>query len=321
MCSLFCPVLQRISVSLHPVRHPTYYAPAFRREGVLKLADVGQETTGMVRFCMNEMTTYRWSFEEDVHNYAAAGIDAVSVWRQKLSDYGEEKGIELLQEAGLKVASMLWAGGFTGSDGRSYKESVADAREAVRVAAALRAGCLVLYSGGRGGHTINHAKRLLRNAINELLPSADEFGVTLAIEPMHAGCAAEWTFLTDLCDTESLIDEFGTGSLKLAFDTYHFGYDSSVVDRLPALLPKLAIVQLGDAKMTPNGEQNRCRLGEGVLPLSTFVRALRDHNYQGYCDVELMGEEVENSDYAELIRHSKSTFDSWQTDPIIPRRS
>ena len=78
----------------------------------------------MVRFCMNEMTTYRWSFEEDVQHYSAAGIGGISVWRQKLSDYGEEKGIELLREFRLDVASVLWAGGFTGSDGRSYKESI-----------------------------------------------------------------------------------------------------------------------------------------------------------------------------------------------------
>lgn len=267
----------------------------------------------MVRFCMNEMTTYRWSFEEDVHHYAAAGIQAISVWRQKLSDYGEEKGIELLQETGLEVASLLWAGGFTGSDGRSYKESVADAREAVRVAAALHAGCLVLYSGGRGGHTTNHARRLLRNALNDLLPVAEEFHLTLAVEPMHAGCAAEWTFLTDLKDTESLLEEFHSPRLKLAFDTYHFGYDETVLERLPHLLPKLAIVQLGDAKMKPNGEQNRCRLGEGVLPLSHFVAALDRHGYDGFCDVELMGEEIENSDYAELLRHSKQTFEGWQS--------
>jgi sugar phosphate isomerase/epimerase len=260
---------------------------------------------------MNEMTTYRWSFEKDVHQYSAAGITGISVWRQKLSDYGEEKGIELLQEVGLDVASVLWAGGFTGSDGRSYKESVADAREAIRVGAALDAGCLVLYSGPRGGHTVNHAKRLLRGALNDLLPIADEFGVTLAIEPMHAGCAAEWTFLTDLRDTEALIDEFATPSLKMAFDTYHFGYDTGVLERLPSLLPKLAIVHLGDAKVTPNGEQNRCRLGDGVLPLSTFVGALKHHGYEGYCDVELMGEEIENSDYSELLRHSKAIFDQW----------
>lgn len=265
----------------------------------------------MVRFCMNEMTTYRWSFEEDVHHYAEAGVAGISVWRQKLSDFGEEKGIELLQETGLEVASLLWAGGFTGSDGRTYKESVADAREAIRVAAALRAGCLVLFSGARGGHTVNHARRLLRGAIRDLLPSAEEFGVTLAIEPMHSACAADWTFLTDWNDTESLVDEFATPRFKLAFDSYHFGYDPELLERLPSLVAKLAIVQLGDARVCPCGEQNRCRLGDGVLPLAQLVRRLQELNYDGYCDVELMGEEIETCDYAELLRHSKNTFDSW----------
>ena len=86
----------------------------------------------MERLSMNEMTTYRWSFEEDVNNYVAAGVCGIGVWRQKLSDFGEEKGIELVRDSGLKVSSLLWAGGFTGSEGRSYKESIDDAKEAIQ---------------------------------------------------------------------------------------------------------------------------------------------------------------------------------------------
>ena len=75
----------------------------------------------MPRLSINEITTYRWSFEDDVARYAAAGIPAIGVWRQKLSDYGEEKGVELLADSPLAVSNLLWAGGFTGSDGRSYR--------------------------------------------------------------------------------------------------------------------------------------------------------------------------------------------------------
>ena len=84
----------------------------------------------MAILSMNETTTYRWSFEEDVAQYAAAGIPAIGVWRQKLSDCGQSRGIELLAQKGLKVSHLLWAGGFTGSDGRTFRESVDDAREA-----------------------------------------------------------------------------------------------------------------------------------------------------------------------------------------------
>ena len=51
----------------------------------------------MDRVSISEVTTYRWSFEEDVQNYVGAGISGIGVWRQKLSDFGEEKGVELIQ--------------------------------------------------------------------------------------------------------------------------------------------------------------------------------------------------------------------------------
>ena len=57
----------------------------------------------MALLSISETTTFRWSFEEDVTNYAAAGIPAIGVWRHKLSDFGESKGIELLAETGLRV--------------------------------------------------------------------------------------------------------------------------------------------------------------------------------------------------------------------------
>jgi len=72
-------------------------------------------------------------------NPIAAGIPAIGVWRQKLADFGEEKGIELLADSGLSVSNLLWAGGFTGSDGHTYRESLNDAAEAIRLAAALNA--------------------------------------------------------------------------------------------------------------------------------------------------------------------------------------
>ena len=49
----------------------------------------------MGQLSINELTTYRWSFEEDVRNYAAAGITSIGVWRQKLSDFGEEKPLAI----------------------------------------------------------------------------------------------------------------------------------------------------------------------------------------------------------------------------------
>ena len=51
----------------------------------------------MAVLSMNELTTFRWSFDEDVENYAAAGYSAMGVWRQKVSDFGEERAADLSQ--------------------------------------------------------------------------------------------------------------------------------------------------------------------------------------------------------------------------------
>ena len=263
----------------------------------------------MARLSINEVTTYRWSFEEDVLNYRAANIDAIGVWRQKLADFGEDKGADLLAENGMHVSNLLWAGGFTGSDGHTYRDSLRDAAEAVRLAGALKADCLVVYTGGRNGHTQNHARRLFLGALGELLPMAAELGVTLAVEPMHQDCAEDWTFLTSLEGASDLLAAVDHPRLKLVFDTYQFGSDADICTQLRSLANRIAIVHLGDSRALPEPEQNRLCPGRGNLPLADIVRALTQGGYDGYYDVELMGEDIEAADYRDIIASSKQAYD------------
>ena len=259
----------------------------------------------MDRLSINEVTTYRWSFEDDVVNYRAAGIPAIGVWRQKVTDFGDEKAIELLTESGLKVSSLLWAGGFTGSDGRSFRDSIADGAEALRLAGALRAPTLVVYSGARNGHTQKHVRRLFANGLIQLLPLAEELNVTMVVEPMHPLFAGDCTYLTSLEETCDLVSTVGSPLVKLVFDTYHFGYASDVQDELRRIAPQIGLVHLADAAGPPAGEQNRLPLGEGILPLSEIVATLADCGYQGFFDVELFGESIEGIDYHKLVADTR----------------
>jgi sugar phosphate isomerase/epimerase len=175
------------------------------------------------------------------------------------------------------------------------------------MAAQLNAPALIVYSGPRAGHTHNHARRLLANALKDLLPLAQQQGVTLALEPMHAQCAHEWTFLTSMEDTVHLIEEFEHPNLKLAFDTYCFGLDSVIVDSMANLVPHLAVVQLGDARHDPDGEQERCPLGAGVIPLDRIMLSLTEAGYDGFFEIKLMGQEIETADYLQLLQTSRET--------------
>ncbi len=262
----------------------------------------------MARLSINELTTYRWSFEEDVTNYAAAGIPAIGVWREKLTDFGEEKALELLRESGLSVSHLLWAGGFTGADGRPFRDSVDDGIEAIRQAGLLRCPTLVVYTGPRGGHTHNHARRLIRQAFEQLIPHAEEHGVTLAVEPMHPAVAPDWTMVAGLDEAIAWLDLLGSSQIGIVFDTFHLGFDEGVTAKLSAIADRIALVQLGDTRAVPDGEPNRCRLGEGVLPLGELVTALQQAGYTGDYDVELLGDDLCDVDYHELIAHSQEAF-------------
>jgi sugar phosphate isomerase/epimerase len=289
---------------------------------------------------MNQVTTYRWTLEEDIHYYREAGYEAIGVWRQKLDDYdeligdeligdeiigdelarfgmagnskaekGAEPGVDLIAESGLRVTNLQWAGGFTGSDGRSYSESIEDAVTAVRLAGRLGAGCLVIYSGGRNHHTIGHARRLLEMAMDRLLELAEPADVVLAVEPMHAACASDWTFLTEIESAIHLIEHFSSPNLKLVLDTYHFGHDRDMLDRLADLVPYIALVQLGDRRHCHTPDQERCSLGSGDVPLADIVHGLLAAGYNGDFDVELSGSDIEMVDYTQLLLESRQYFD------------
>ena len=60
----------------------------------------------MAQIAMNELTTFRWSFDEDVRQYVAANYDGIGIWRQKLADFGEEKGSELVRDSQIEVSSL-----------------------------------------------------------------------------------------------------------------------------------------------------------------------------------------------------------------------
>lgn len=264
----------------------------------------------MAELSISDTTTFRWSLEEDAARYSAAGITALGVWRHKLSDCGAAEARALLDRHGLKVSHLFWAGGFTGNDGRSYRESIEDAADAIRAAAVLDCPVLSVFSGPRAGHTHNHARRLVQGALAELAPMAAESGVTLAVEPMHPGCAAQWTFLNSLDDALGLLDGVARPNVKLVLDTYHLGFEGGLAERIAQAAPRIALVQLGDGRRPPEGEQNRCRLGEGVVPLAEIVAALRSAGYDGFYDVELLGEEFASADYPALLEHAKEAFRS-----------
>lgn len=265
----------------------------------------------MPRLSMNELTTYRWSFDEDIFEYERAGYKAIGLWRRKLADFGEERAIDLLAESELAVSTLFFAGGFTGSDGRTLYEGIEDAADALRLAAALNAGSLILFTGGRNNHTFRHADRLLQTALDELLPLAEDYGVDLALKPKHPACASDWSFLTSLPATLGVVQEYATPRLKIVYDTYHFPRAGQSKDFLAELVPHLALVHVADANVPRSSDEVQCPLGEGNMNVGGIVAALLEAGYDGDFEVRLRGPEIVCGRYHEIVERSQQMMSGY----------
>ena len=272
----------------------------------------------VVRLALSEMSTYRWSLDEDVTAYREAGISAIGIWRSKLERFGAERGVDLIRESGLDVSSLGWAGGFTGSAGYSFEEAVTDSREALRVAADLTADCLVVAGGGRGHHTARHARRLVVGGLLRLADEAAECGVRLAVQPMHRSFYRDWTFLSSIDETLDLIAACDHPSVSMAFDLFALWREPRLFERIDDLAGKVAVVKLSDWPDSPRSEYDRCLPGDGVIPLTDITRAFRNAGYGGPFEIEIWSEAVWNSDYGDVLRECRRWFDAL-SDPVLPR--
>lgn len=285
-----------------------------------------------MRLSISELTTYRWAFDQDIHEYASSNnnISAIGIWRQKLEDYGTEAGIDLVCESGIAVSSLMWVGGFTGAEVRSYREALEDGIETIYQAAALGADCLIVYTGPRAGHTHNHAWRLAIQALDELAVVAGDLDVTLAIEPTRTCCADVWTFLNDLDAAIRFMDMVRGGEIKLVYDMYHLAYEGFDARQIAEIASRTALVQLSDSQgccldNVRRNEPSRCPLGHGKIPIGEVITAFEANGYRGFYEVELIGPAVQDCSYDCLLDDIREFYDdlgvinSRQTNRSLPR--
>lgn len=258
----------------------------------------------MSQLSVSQFSTLNWSFFEDVIRYSTQGFDSIGIWRAKAEDFGVLDAVDLIHEMKMSVSSLHWAGGFTGSDGRSHKDAVEDGIEAIYLAAAFNADCLLLHTGARNCHTPRHSNRLINSALESLLPIAEDLDVSLAIEPMCVGDATNWTFLNTFQQSWEILERFPSSNLGFVLDLFHVGQDEQLFREIGDRIKKLLLVQVSDQRIE-YGETTRCPLGTGNVDLSAWLAELTRLNYQGAYEVELQGPTMTAMDNREMLSNSK----------------
>ena len=246
----------------------------------------------------------RWNLSEELFQLKQTGYEAIGLWRPKLVEYEERSVAEMLQKAKLSVSSLSFAGGFTGGSGFSYGDLVDDGHQAINQASAIGAKNLIVIGGPRNGHTVRHSRRMVVDALYELGRHAAAEQVKLSLLPMHYNFRQKWTFLNSLNDTLDLIDEIGNPQIGLVFDTFQLFDEPRLIERIPEIAKRTAIVQISDCDRTPQSQSDRLIPGEGKLPLKNIIQTFQRAGYAGYFDIQVWSSNVWRSNYSHLIEQT-----------------
>jgi sugar phosphate isomerase/epimerase len=256
----------------------------------------------VTRLSLNQMTTPRWCLEEDLENYADAGLRASGLNWQKLNDEALSSEVDRIRQSGLRVTSLGWCGGFTGAGGHPFPEAMLDARRKLRIARMLRADALIVIPGVQFTHIRSHAQRLAMQAVRELCEAAADSEVRIALQPMDSLFGKNWSFLNRLEETLEILDRVKCPSAQFCFGTYHLWKEPRLLELLPQIVDRIAVVQLSDWREPPRSENDRLLPGEGVIPLRDIITTLEQANYRGMYEVEVWSRDLWKLEHHALVR-------------------
>jgi sugar phosphate isomerase/epimerase len=259
------------------------------------------EMTVVPRFSINQMTTLRASFEEDLSARQLAGVAAIGLWRKKIVEVGESAAVEAVRRSGLDVTTLSYAGGFSGSAGLQFREALDDGYDALFTAAAVGARTLIVSPGSRARYTARHEFRLVTQAIRELSFVAEELDVQLAVMPRTARHAGRWTSLHSLEQAITLCDATGRSNVGVAYDTFYLAEDGDALSVAEQCAERIFVLQLNDALDSSGPEYAQCVPGAGNLPVRETIQSLYESGFSGDVDVQIFAEEIWKQDVNDAL--------------------
>ncbi len=230
-------------------------------------------------------------------------IRAISPWRDQVAHVGLERAARAVRDTGMQLSGYCRGGMFTG-DAARRAEIRNDNRRAIDEAKTLGASCIVLVVGGlpqysRPGSApskdIVGARRMVEDALGEMLAYGREVGMPLAIEPLHPMYAADRACVNttrqalDLCDA---LDPDRAGGIGVAEDVYHIWWDPELYPQIErAGRERLLAFHVCDWLVpTKDMLNDRGMMGDGVIDIPAIRARVEALGYSGFVEVEIFSE-------------------------------
>lgn len=269
-------------------------------------------TSALDRLSLNQATVNKLTVAEAVDLCVRHDIPAIGLWREHVADAGLESAAAAVRAAGLHVSSLCRGGFFTHADPATRQAALEDNKAAIAEAAALGTDTLVLVSGGLvpGSRDIALARRLIADAIADLVPVAQAHGVRLAIEALHPVFAADRCVITRLGEALDLALTFPADAVGVVVDTYHVWWDAALLADIARAGERIVSYQVCDwvLPLPANTLLGRGHVGDGHIDFPPITAAVAAAGYAGYIEVEIFNETIWNTPADETAKKLRTTF-------------
>lgn len=248
------------------------------------------------RLSLNQATVRNLPVAEATALCARHEIAGIGLWREQVGEYGVAKSAAAVRRAGLQVSSLCRGGFFTHAEPDARAAALADNRAAINDAAELGADVLILVSGGLvpGSRDIGLARRMIADAIGNLVPAAERAGVRLGIEPLHPMFCADRCVISTLAEATDLASRFPAEVVGVVVDTYHVWWDVRLPAEIARAAGRIVSFQLADwvLPLPADALLGRGHIGDGVIDVRAIAGAVDAAGYTGYVEVEIFNQDV-----------------------------
>jgi len=251
---------------------------------------------GLGRLSLNQATVRSLTATQAIELCVQHEISAIGLWRDRVAELGLSATSAAVRAAGLRVSSLCRGGFFTHRDPQARAAALADNRAAVTEAAALGADALILVSGGLvpGSKDLGLARRMIADAIADLVPFARQAGVMLGIEPLHPMFCADRCAITRLGEAVDLALQFPADTVGVVVDTYHVWWDAQLAADLGRAAGRIVSYQLCDwiLPLPSRALLGSGHLGDGFIDFRLISSQVLAAGYGGFAEVEILNQQI-----------------------------
>ncbi len=268
-------------------------------------------------FSVSEFSTLPLSFDEDLAAYAAGGSEGIGIAEAKLPDGRDDESLSKLRDSGLKATICLTAGlsvlplpPFPGPE--DPEERVEALCASVRRLAAFDPEVVLLLTGPAGERDLQEARKIVVEGLREVARTAQEVGVRVALEPIHASARDDFTIVDTIPDAVAVVEEVGL-PMGVIFDTWHLWDTPDVLDHIREHAHRFPAVHVNDWREQTRGWDDRALPGDGIMDLPAIFGALEAGGFDGWFELEIFSTETYPDsllklDPVELVRRGKAGF-------------